>query len=55
MNLWDLIKAIVDMASPQVREALCKFLEELKEKADQTPNPIDNILVYALQKLAGCK
>lgn len=55
MNLWDIVKSLVDLASPQVREAFCKFLEDLMEKANQTPNPFDNILVYTLQKLAGCK
>lgn len=51
--MLELLKRLVDLASPEVRDMLQKFLVDLKVKAEATPNIWDDVIVYALTKILG--
>ena len=48
-----IIQAIIKRASKEIREALPGWLDELEEKANQTPNTVDNTLVDFLREIFG--
>ena len=53
MNEWifRLIGLIVAVASPELRKALKEWLDILEKKAEETPNPWDDILVAMLRTI----
>ena len=50
-----LIGQILQMVSPEIRSLLKGFVLELEERASQTPNPWDNMLVGALKAILDVK
>lgn len=52
--IWELIRLILSVASPQIRESVCTLLNDLEQKAQQTKNPWDNVLVGLLKTVLAC-
>ena len=52
--LWELLRLILTVASPQIRESFCKLLNTLEEQAKETDNPWDDVLVGVLKTIMGC-
>lgn len=52
--LWELIRLILTVASPEIREQLCIMLNTLEVKAKETKNPWDNIVVGLLKTILAC-
>ena len=52
--LWRLLELILVQASPTIRDSLCKGLKELEEKAKETDNKWDDVLVGVLQTVLQC-
>jgi len=52
--LWKLLELILVQASPQIREQLCVLLSDLKQKAEATENPWDDVLVGVLRTVLNC-
>lgn len=51
--MWTIISKILEKVSPEIREALGKFLDDLEEKAKLTPNLWDDVIVFLLKKVCG--
>ena len=47
--------AILSVVSPKIREELENFVSHLEEKAKETPNPADDMLVDFLKHNLGMK
>ena len=56
MSKWlsELFRLILTVASPQIKDALCKLLNTLEENAKKTDNPWDDVLVGLLKSILGC-
>jgi len=52
--LWRLLELILVQASPTIREHLCTLLSDLEQKAKETDNDWDNVLVGLLQIFLNC-
>lgn len=52
--LWKLLELLLIQASPQIREQLCVLLSDLEQKAKETDNPWDDILVGILKTVLAC-
>lgn len=52
--IWELIRLILTVASPQIRESLCKLLDTLEQQATQTDNAWDDVLVEVLKMVLAC-
>lgn len=52
--LWKLLELLLIQASPQIREQLCVLLSDLEQKAKETENPWDDILVGLLRTVLNC-
>ena len=50
-----LAKQIIQMVSPELREMITSFVLQLELKAQETPNPIDNLLVGVLKTALDVK
>ena len=50
-----LILNILKAATPEIRAELCKMLDALEQKAKQTPNMADDLMVWILKELLACK
>ena len=51
--VYKTIVKIITGASPEIRNNIKSFLTDLEEKAKQTANPLDDILVLCLRILLG--
>lgn len=51
--MLELLKKILELISPQLREVIKKSLDEWELKAKETPSIADDILVLLLKKLLG--
>lgn len=51
--MWTIITKILEKVTPEIREALGKFLNELEAKAKLTPNLWDDVIVFVLKKALG--
>lgn len=56
MGKWIMLMArqVLTVATPEIAKTTCSMLDELEEKAKQTPNPWDDILVGTLKTILGC-
>ena len=52
--LLRILMQIIYIASPEIRKEMCKALQAAKEKAKQTQNPWDDILIDVIITLLGC-
>jgi len=52
--LWRLVGLILAQASPVIREHLCTLLSDLEQKAKETDNDWDDVLVGVLKTLLNC-
>lgn len=52
--IWELIRLILTVASPQIRDSICKLLKTLEKQALQTENPWDDVLVNLLKSVLAC-
>ena len=48
-----ILKLIWANVSPQIRDAIVKFVEDLEKKANETPNAWDNLAVAVLKVILG--
>lgn len=57
MSKWllTIIKLVIEQASPEIRGLVCRALESAAEKAAETDNPWDDVLIGLIQTLAGCE
>ena len=51
--MFELLKKILELVSPQLRETIRKSLDEWEVKAQETPSIADDILVLFIKKLFG--
>ena len=51
--MWTILQKILEKVSPEIREALGKFINELEAKAKLTPNLWDDVIVFLLKKVLG--
>jgi hypothetical protein len=51
--VYKMIVKVLSGASPEIRNQIKAFLADLEEKAKQTSNPVDDILVLCLRILLG--
>ena len=51
--LLEILSKLIKGISPKIREAMLEFLKDLEIKAQETPNPIDDIVVLLLRILFG--
>jgi hypothetical protein len=51
--VYKMIVKVLSGASPEIRNQIKAFLAELEEKAKQTSNPVDDILVLCLRIVLG--
>ena len=49
--MQQIIKLFLDAISPQIRQLIIDFVKDLSKRAEQTPNPWDDILVFILRTL----
>lgn len=49
--LTAIITVLLKNASPMIRDKIKEFLGMLEKKANETPNPIDNLLVDFLKRV----
>ena len=56
MNKWlvQIVFLVVKQVSPHLRTAICGMLAQLKQEAEKTDNPWDNVLVGLGQSLLDC-
>jgi hypothetical protein len=52
-NLLKVLTTAIISASPEVKEMLRGFVDQLEAKAEATPNKWDDILVSSLKTLLG--
>lgn len=55
MPQWilQILAAMITNASPEIRENIKSWLDDLAAKAKETPNPVDDMLVAGLKILLG--
>jgi len=55
MQKWflNVIMVVLKFATPELRDTMKDFLVGFKEKAAQTPNPVDDIIADALLIVFG--
>jgi len=51
--MYKMAVKVLSGASPEIRNQIKDFLADLEEKAKQTSNPVDDILVLCLRILLG--
>lgn len=51
--MYKMAVKVLSGASPEIRNQIKAFLSDLEEKAKQTSNPVDDILVLCLRILLG--
>jgi hypothetical protein len=51
--VYKMIVKVLSGASPEIRNQIKAFLADLEEKAKQTSNPVDDILVLCLRIVLG--
>jgi len=51
--VYKMVVKVLSGASPEIRNQIKAFLAELEEKAKQTSNPVDDILVLCLRIVLG--
>ena len=55
--IWSIIASVLSVLferlSPDIKKAMKDFLKGLLQKAEATPNPIDDLLVRFLASLLG--
>lgn len=51
--MFELLKKILELISPQLREVIKNSLDEWELKAKETPSIVDDILVLFIKKLFG--
>ena len=51
--VYKMIVKVLSGASPEIRNQIKAFLADLEEKAKQTSNPVDDILVMCLRIIMG--
>lgn len=51
--VYQMIVKVISGASPEIRNQIKAFLADLEERAQQTSNPVDDILVLCLRILFG--
>jgi hypothetical protein len=51
--IYKMAVKVLSGASPEIRNQIKAFLSDLEEKAKQTSNPVDDILVLCLRILLG--
>jgi len=49
--MWTILQKILELVSPEIRDALIKFVLDLEAKAKLTPNLWDDVLVFVLKKV----
>jgi len=52
--LFQIFFKLLQTMTPQLREAFCQLLRELKKKADETKSPVDDLVVLFLAGLLMC-
>jgi len=52
--IWRLIGLVLSQASPVIREHLCTLLADLEQKAKETDNPWDDVVVGLLKTVLNC-
>ena len=52
--LFQIFFKMLQTMTPQLREAFCQLLAELKKKAEETKSPIDDLVVLFLAGLLMC-
>jgi len=52
--IWELIRLILSVTSPEIRAAFCAMLNDLEQKAKETKNPWDDVLVGLLKTILAC-
>jgi len=51
--MLELLKKILEMISPQLRETIKKSLDEWELKTKETDSIMDDVLVFLFKKLLG--
>ena len=51
--IYKMVVKVLGGASPEIRNQIKSFLAELEEKARETSNPVDDILVLCLRIVLG--
>jgi hypothetical protein len=51
--IYKMVVKVISRASPEIRNQIKAFLADLEEKAKQTSNPVDDILVLCFRILLG--
>jgi len=51
--IYKMVVKVLGGASPEIRNQIKAFLAELEEKARETSNPVDDILVLCLRIVLG--
>ena len=51
--VYKMIVKVLSGASPEIRNQIKAFLADLEEKAKETSNPVDDILVLCLRIVLG--
>jgi len=56
MDKWVLkiIKLVIEQASPEIRKTVCNALDQAAEKAKETKNPWDDVLIGLIQTIVNC-
>jgi len=56
MDKWllKIINLVLAQASPQIREIVCSMLKQAAEKAKETKNPWDDVLIGLIQTIIDC-
>ena len=51
--VYKMVVKVLSGSSPEIRNQIKAFLADLEEKAKQTSNPVDDILVLCLRTVLG--
>ena len=51
--ILEILSKLIKGISPKIREEILNFLKDLEAKAQETPNPVDDIIVLLLRILFG--
>ncbi|MBA7573062.1 hypothetical protein ES708_14851 [subsurface metagenome] len=51
--ILEILSKLIKGISPKIREEILNFLKDLEAKAQETPNPVDDIIVLLLRVLFG--
>jgi len=49
--MWTILQKILELVSPEIRDALVQFVLELEISAKETPNLWDDVLVFVLKRV----